>query len=127
MKIVVLLGTILLGFQFALHSQAKETHGPDCSGGWPANMTFVHLKNAGLVDNDSIDFSKTKTARLASEQIGKDLWHQVYYIEFTKKSGDTIDAIAIHDASTEECSMTGVEVFLISRHLGEKMIFAQQN
>ena len=83
-------------------------------------MTFVHLKNAGLVDNRSIDSSKTKTVRLASERIGKDLWHQVYQVEFTKTSGETIDAIAIHDASEEECSMTGVDVFLVSRHLGGK-------
>jgi hypothetical protein len=59
------------------HSQSDKTHGPDCSGSWPTNMTFVHLKNAGLADNNSIDFSKTKTVRLASEKTGKDLWHQV--------------------------------------------------
>jgi hypothetical protein len=120
MRTVVLLGTFLLSIQPASYSQAKQTHGPDCSGGWPTNMTFTHLKNAGLVDNDGIDFSKTTTVRLASEQIGRDLWHQIYQVEFTKKSGDTVSAIAIHDASKEECSMTGVEVFLISKHLSEK-------
>jgi hypothetical protein len=98
-------------------SQGKKTHGPDCSGGWPTNMAFVHLKNAALADNDSIDFSRTKTVRLASEKIGKDLWHQVYRVVFTKKSGDTIEAIAVHNASQEECSMTGVEVFAVSKHL----------
>ena len=80
-------------------------------------MTFGHLKNAGLVDNVSVDFSKTKTVRLASEKISKNLWHQVYHVTFTKTSGEVIEAIAIHDASSEECSMTGVEVFVISRHL----------
>jgi hypothetical protein len=37
-------------------SQAKETHGPDCSGSWPTNMTFAHLKNAGFafITNDPI-------------------------------------------------------------------------
>jgi hypothetical protein len=34
-----------------------------------------------------------------------------------KKSGDAIDAIAVHDASQEECSMSGVEVFAVSDHL----------
>jgi len=96
--------------------QAEKKHGPNCIE-WPTSMTFVHLKNAGLADNYSIDFSKTKTVRLASEKIGKDLWHQVYRVTFTKKSGDVIDAIAVHDASQDECSMTGVEVFVVSRVL----------
>jgi hypothetical protein len=80
-------------------------------------MAFVHLKNAGLADNNSVDFSKTKTVRLASEKIDGDLWHQVYHVTFTKKSGDAIEAIAVHDASQEECSMTGVEIFVVSKHL----------
>ncbi len=95
-------------------------HGPDCSGGWPTNMSFVHMKNAGLVNNEDIDFSRTKTVRIASQKIGKDLWHQVYLVTFTKKPGGAIEAIAVHDASTQECSMTGVEVFVISKRLGEK-------
>lgn len=101
-------------------SSGEKISGPDCSGGWPTDMTFVHMKNAGLVDNSSIDFSKTKAVRLASQRIGKDLWRQVYDVTYTKKSGDTIEAIAVHDASTEECSMTGVDVYVISRHLGGK-------
>jgi hypothetical protein len=114
---------LLLCFMLAVttaaiaQSQSDKTHGPDCRGSWPTNMAFVHLKNAGLIDNSSTDFAKTKTLRLASEKIGKDLWHQVYQITFTLKSGDTIDAIAVHDASQEECSMSGVEVFVVSRHL----------
>ncbi len=80
-------------------------------------MAFVHLKNAGLADNSSIDFPKTKTSRLASEKVGKDLWRQVYHVTFTKKSDETIEAIAVHDASLEECSMSGVEVFVVSKHL----------
>ena len=100
-----------------VQSKAAKTGGPDCSGGWPTNMTFTHLKNAGLVDNSSVDFSKTKTVRLASEKIGKNLWHQVYDVTFMKTSGEVIEAIAIHDASREECSMSGVEVFVISKHL----------
>ncbi len=38
--------------------------GPDWGGPnhWPANITFTHLKNEGIVDNDSID-----TCHLATE------------------------------------------------------------
>jgi len=117
MKTMLLFVMLVIGVSGIAQSQAEKTHGPDCSGGWPTNMAFVHLKNAGLADNYSVDFSKTKTVRLASEKVGKDLWHQVYHITFTKKSGDMIEAIAVHDASQEECSMTGVEVFVVSKHL----------
>src|SRR5262245_52456963 len=86
-------------------------HGPDWSGNWPTDMAFVQLKNAGLADNGSFDFRRTKTIRLASEKVGSNLWHQVYRITFVKKSGEMLDAIAISDASREECSMSGVEVF----------------
>jgi len=117
MKTILLFVMLLISISAIAQSQAEKARGPDCSGGWPTNMAFVHLKNAGLADNHSVDFSKTKTVRLASEKIGKDLWHQVYHVTFTKKSGDAIDAIAVHDASQEECSMTGVEVFVVSKHL----------
>jgi len=117
MKTMLLFVMLVISVSVIAQSQAEKTHGPDCSGGWPTNMAFVHLKNAGLTDNYSVDFSKTKTVRLASEKVGKDLWHQVYHITFTKKSGDMIEAIAVHDASQEECSMTGVEVFVVSKHL----------
>ena len=111
----------LLVFAFRIATAAQslpdKAHGPDCSGGWPTNMTFGYLKNAGVVENGQIDFSKTKTIRIASEETGKDLWHQVYLITFTKNSGDVVEAFAEHDASSEECSMTGVKVYLISKRL----------
>ncbi|TAM80929.1 MAG: hypothetical protein EPN47_13675 [Acidobacteria bacterium] len=117
MKTVLLLTLLTVSIPENAFSQAAKANGPDCSSGWPTNMAFVQLKNAGLADNKSIDFSKTKTVRLASERIGKDLWRQVYLVTFTKDTGGRINAIAIHDASNEECSMSGVEVFVISKRL----------
>lgn len=32
-------------------------------------MAFAQLKNAGLVKNKDLEFSKTKTVRLASEEL----------------------------------------------------------
>jgi hypothetical protein len=93
------------------------SNGPDCSGGWPTNMALVLMKNAGITNNEKIDFSKTKSVRVASERIGKDLYHQVYDVTFTEYSGHTIEAIAVHDASPEECSMTGVQLFVVSEKL----------
>jgi hypothetical protein len=83
-------------------------------------MAFVLLKNADITTNSKIDFSKTQTVRLASEKIGKDLYHQVYDVIFTEYSGRTIESIAVNDASHEECSMTEVELFVVSQRLGSE-------
>ncbi len=82
-------------------------------------MAFVHLKNAGLTDNGRLDFTKTKVALLASEKIGKDLYRQLHLVTFTQKTGEIIEVITSNDASRQECSMSGVQVFVISKRLGE--------
>jgi hypothetical protein len=93
---------------------------PDCGhpDDWAASMAFAHLKNAGLVRNDTTDLSKTKVVQLVSAKTGKDLYRQVYKITFTDKSGNTVEVITINDASHTECSESGVEVFVISKDLG---------
>lgn len=117
MRTVLLFALFAVSIPASAHPRTAGTHGPDCSGGWPTNMTYALLKNAGMLANKSIDFTKTKTVRLASQRKGKDLWHQVYLVTFTTTSGGRIQAIAIHDASAEECSMSGVDVFVVSKHL----------
>jgi hypothetical protein len=112
---------ILLGLMmFAALSgvaQPAVKHGPDCSGGWPTNMAQATLKNAGLLNYEEMDFTKTKTVRLASESLGKGLWHQVYLVTFFKRSGEEVQAVVVHDASKEECSMTEPQVFVVSKRL----------
>jgi hypothetical protein len=80
-------------------------------------MAQTLLKNDGIMKSEEIDSSKTKTTRLASERLNNDLWHQVYLVTFVSRSGESIQAIVVHDASMEECSMTGVQVFLVSKRL----------
>jgi hypothetical protein len=103
-----------------LTSTSAQATDPQCSGvdGWFTSMAHVHLKNAGLITNEAVDFTKTKAVRLASEKIGGDRYRQVHLVTFTEKSGGTIQAITLGDASSEECSMTGVKVFVVSRILG---------
>lgn len=98
---------------------AASAKDPNCAGvdQWPTNMAFVHLKNAGITTNEKIDFKRTKTTRLASEKIGKDLYRQIHHVTFTEKTGKTIEVIISNEASSEECSMSGVKVFVISQHL----------
>jgi len=108
-----LLPCIILGMCASSSSAAP----PDCWG-WPSNMAFVHLKNAGLTDNDKLDFEKTTHVRIASEKIGPDLYRQVYRVTFFEKAGTTIEVITVNDASHVECSMSGVDVFVVAKRLG---------
>ena len=106
-----------------LYSTLVFSGTPNCAGTehWPTSMAFSSLKNAGITNNDELDFAKTKTVRFASERIGKDLYRQIHLVTFIKKTGETIQVITNNDASNEECSMSGVEVYLVSKQLGEQL------
>ncbi len=94
---------------------------PDCAkaDAWPAGMAFTHLKNAGELDNSVLDFSKIKVTRLASEKIGKDLYRQVHLVKFVKHSGEDLLAMTVNEVSSQECSMSKVDVYLVSKQLGD--------
>lgn len=113
--------TLMIGIFLTLVHFSTVAKAPDCAGTdrWPTTMAYVHLKNAGITDNGKIDFTKTKTVRVASEKIGKDLYRQIHHIFFTQKDGTLIEVITVNNASSVECSMSGVEVFVISKRLGK--------
>lgn len=82
-------------------------------------MAMVHLKNAGITDPTKLDEQKTRATLPASEKVGNDLYRQVYDITFHEKAGDgTIEVITSSEASSQECSMGAVDVFVVSGHLG---------
>ena len=83
-------------------------------------MAYTTLKNAGLVSSDTTDFTKTKTVRLASEKIAKNLYRQVHLIKFTDTLGNSVEAITVNEVSNEECSMSHVEVFAVKEHYSNK-------
>ena len=88
---------------------------PDCAGPdrWAASMTFVQLKNAGVLTNEQVDLSKTTSVQIASQKIGRDLYRQVFKVTYVRKDGAVVQSIAVSDASKEECSMSGVTVYRI--------------
>ncbi|MCC8392377.1 hypothetical protein LJ656_07230 [Paraburkholderia sp. MMS20-SJTR3] len=91
---------------------------PACHN-WPTSMAQVNLQNAGLLPN--IDDTKTKAVLVAPEKIGKDsygeqLWRQVYHITFHDQNGSVIKVVTVDNAGEEECSITGVDVFVVSQH-----------
>ena len=107
---------------FAVPLYAKD---PDCTdpGAWPAGMAYSQLKNAQIVNSSTLNFGKTKVVRLASEKIGNDpvlsvdLYRQVHQVTFVKRGGDTLTVVTVSDASHQECSMSDVDVYLVSKHL----------
>lgn len=104
MKIIPgLLAVPILVFSFPVFAKS-----PDCTGveRWPANLVESAVVDSGFADRDMLDYNKTKVVRLASEKIGKDLYRQVHRVTFVKKSGESIMAIVVSDASHEDCSMT---------------------
>jgi hypothetical protein len=78
-------------------------------------MAFVHLKNRGVTTNENIDFSKTEVSRIASERIDDTTHRQIHLVTFTQTDGDTIETITISDATTDECSMSEVDVYRVEK------------
>ena len=92
---------------------------PDCAGPdhWAAGMAFAKLKNAGVITSENVDFDHVSSKALLSARIGRDLWRQAFRVVFPLQSGTRIEAIVVSDASSEECSMSDAQVFLISKAL----------
>ena len=93
--------------------------GPDCDS-WPMNMSEVWLQNAGIVDIKNLDESKTKITLLASEKKAKGLYTQIYHFIFYDSIGNSYEIITNNDASYEECSMSDVDIYLISKRVLNK-------
>jgi hypothetical protein len=111
---------VLLALLLSTGSALAAAKAPDCSGPehWPGSMAFVEMKNAGFVTNDQLNFKNTKSEKLAYEKVGKDLYRQVHLVTFQRKDGTSIEAVTLSDASSEECSIGNVQVFVVSKKLG---------
>jgi hypothetical protein len=111
---------VLIALAGVAASGQRTSGPPDCTGAnrWPATMALVQSKNSGLTDTNKVDLDKTKVTRLASEQIGRDLYRQVHLVTFTEKSGAVIEVITVNNASHQECSESDVEVYVVSKRLG---------
>ncbi|CAG2324342.1 MULTISPECIES: hypothetical protein [Burkholderia] len=48
---------------------------------------------------------------------GKDLYRQIYDITFVDKSGATFQGITSSEASSSECSMSGVDVYVVTQKI----------
>lgn len=116
-----MLGSLAAFASFMTASSASPARltAPDCSGidQWPSSMAFAALKNAGLLNNNSVDFRNETNAMIVSQRIAKDRWRQVFLTTFPLKSEKKVIAIVQNDASLTECSMADPKVYVISRVL----------
>ncbi len=73
------------------------------------------MQNAGIVKITQLDESKTKAIPVAIQKIGKDLYRQVFDIVLHAKAGEEFHVMTVNNASSQECSMSDVDVYLVSR------------
>jgi len=116
-------GIFLYIIMFFLNMNILANDVPDCSGvnHWAPSMAFVELKNNGFTTNDKLDFNKTISIRISSEKIAEDLYKQVHLVTYVEKKGKVFQLITINNASSEECSMSDVEVYLIKSKISDKL------
>ena len=113
MKLLVPAATLLLAGA-AAHAQ------PPACAHWPTSMATVHLKNAGVLDPATLDQAATTATLLAAQPLGHNLYKEIYDITFHDRAGRTLEVLTSNEASNEECSMSAVDVWVISRHLGDR-------
>ena len=94
-------------------------NGPDCSGAerYPARVAFAAMKNEGLLNNDNVLWKQVRSRTIASQRIGKNLWRQVFRVTYPQKNGQNVEAIVVENVSTDECSMSEPQIYLISKAL----------
>lgn len=109
----------LVLFYAAARSTLLLAADPDCTAPdrWQTSSTLVKLQAAGVVQSVDLDLPRTRTTRLASELEAGGRYRQIHETTFVTKSGRKVRVITSSLASTEECSESGVEVFVISKHL----------
>ncbi|MCO6518702.1 hypothetical protein [Snodgrassella sp.] len=82
---------------------------------WPMNMTEAWMQNAEIVDIPNLDESKTKITLLALGKKKKGLYTQIYHFIFYDRKGNSYEVITKNEASDDECSMSDVDSYLISK------------
>lgn len=109
---------MLLIIFFLTNLQAHDSY---CSSinSFATSTAYVVLKNLNIVNPKNIDYDKTKTVLLSSQKIGDDLDKEIHHITFYKKNGKKVEVITVNDTSSEECSMSGVDVYLIDKKISD--------
>jgi hypothetical protein len=71
---------------------------PDCAGPGnpPATSALVAIKDTRFLETGQPNFSRTIVMQIASQWVGKDLWHQVQLVQYCAKSGASLQVVAVN-------------------------------
>ncbi|WP_198943936.1 hypothetical protein [Acetobacter sp. DsW_54] len=106
---------LFISFVFTNYAYAQSP--PACEH-WPKTMALMGMRNAGIVDLDKINEDKTKFVLLAYQALPNGLFKEIYDITYFSNEGKLVfEVITSSESSYEECSMSDVTTFLISRHI----------
>ncbi|WP_086643966.1 hypothetical protein [Acetobacter sp. DsW_063] len=79
---------------------------------WPETIAATKLKNAGKITQGELGTPNVTHELLAFQKFDKDTAREVYLLTFKRPNGETIKVITQNDVTTEECSGSGVRVFV---------------
>ena len=114
MKKIILFLSILSSSSAALADMPiinENDSNMDCHR-WPMNIATTWLNNNHIVDSANI--KRTLGEKISSEKIGKGLRNNVFHFIFEDGKGGKHEVITRNIASKEECSISTVEVYIIS-------------
>lgn len=105
----------IIFFSFIVCGIANASEVSDCSkvGRWAETMSYVHLKNKHIINDSNIKADKTTISLLAEQKNDDNTFTQVHLVTYEKTDGKKIKTISINKASKEECSETGVDVYVV--------------
>ena len=99
-----------------------ENNNNDCHR-YPMKVSKGWLQNNNIVSIQDLNLDKTMGEKLSSEKIKKNLWNNVFRFIFIDKSNNKYELITRNVASDEECSISDVEIYMISKgndeHVGD--------
>ncbi|CAM3967667.1 hypothetical protein [Vibrio aerogenes] len=82
---------------------------------WPMEIAKSWLKDRKIIESENIlDASKTQFRKLASEDLKEGLYTDIYFFSFFDKHGKEYDLITQNISSDEECSISEVNIYMVS-------------
>ena len=121
MKINIFLSFLLLcsGQAFATpHIINENDSNKDCHN-YPMRVAITWLHNNQNLDSSHIN--QTLGERISSDKIGKGMRNNVFYFVFKYNEEKTYEVITRNIAGKEECSISGADVYLISKSSEDKI------
>lgn len=100
-----------------MHPMDEDSSNVDCHR-WPMVMAESWLKDTKKV---KLQLDKTTGEKIASQKIKKGLINNIFIFHFIDDKDQEYKVITKNIASAEECSISGVEVYLISDENSERI------